>query len=164
MTVTVDRLQNFKPHKVDFRYGNISVNSHTKICGNILKRMGVRWNDFGKNEWCPRNRLRPDGGILPLSSRYPVQINDRSDDQVITCSNYKNTDWFISAGREPKGNTTASKNGGVSSFVIPTIQWTSFRGLCIPHIFVQKRSCIFGHSRLLEVYQLPDTQQELLYE
>jgi hypothetical protein len=83
MAVTVGRRQNLNPHKVDFRYGNISVNSHTKKYGNILKRMGVRWNDCEKNERRSRNRLRPDGGILPLSSRHPFQINGRSDDQVI---------------------------------------------------------------------------------
>ena len=94
MTVTADSRLNLKPHKLNFRYGNISENSHTKKYGNILKRMGVRWNDCENNERCSGNRLPPDGGILPLSSCHPVQINDRCDDQVITCSNYKNTDWF----------------------------------------------------------------------
>jgi hypothetical protein len=96
MTVTVDRRQNLKPHKADFWYGNISENSHTKKYGNMLKGMGVRWKDCGNNERCPRNRLPPDGGIPLLSSCHPFQINDRSDDHVITCWNYKNTDWFIS--------------------------------------------------------------------
>lgn len=96
--MTADRRQNLKPHKVDFWYGNISDNSHTKKYGNMLKRMGVRWNDCENNERSPRNRLPPDGGILLLSSRHPIQITVRSDDHVITCSNYKNTDWFISAG------------------------------------------------------------------
>jgi hypothetical protein len=112
MTVTVDRRQNLKPHKADFWYGHISENSHTKKYGNMLKRVGIGWNDCGNNKRCPRNRLPPDGGILLLSSRHPFQINDRSDDHVITCRNYKNTDWFISAGGELKGNTTANKNGG----------------------------------------------------
>jgi hypothetical protein len=98
MTVTADRTQNFKPQKVDFWYGNISDNSHMKKYGNMLKIMGVTRNDCENNERCPRNRLPPDGGVLFLSSRHPAQINDSSDDQVINCSNYKNTDWLISAG------------------------------------------------------------------
>jgi hypothetical protein len=82
MTVTVHRRQNFKPHKAVFWYRNISKNSHTKKHGNTLKGMGDRCNDCDNSKGCPRNRLPPDGGILHLSSRHPVQINDRNDDHV----------------------------------------------------------------------------------
>ena len=69
------RRHNLKPHKVRLWYGNFSENSHTKYNRNMLKRMGVRWNDGEDKERCHRNRLPPCGGIPLPSSRHFLRIN-----------------------------------------------------------------------------------------